>query len=531
MRRTDRGQHVAPRTQTPARGLGASATRTIDLPRQEVADDAAFEIWALGDQQDPAPGATRRRLTALLLWITIAALSGGTAAQAWSLWPSHHARTLGEFTGLAPSTTGIGSSGVPAPSTGTTGPWTGAAGSTAPALGPRTPAPSTIGATTPVTDTRSDAQVLAAGRQSASVVAAPAPSCTAANTTTGEGAACRTVRVRLLSGPQAGTEVSAAAPEVTGAVALRPGQHLVVTPVWRAAATAGAAPVLGYDWTDQPRGLPMTLLGCGFLLALLVVARLRGLTTLAGLAAGIGMLVWFVAPALARGESPLAVSLTSGLLTLMAVGFLGHGPIARTGVAVIGASAGLSTAAVLAWWGSSAAHLSATVPTTADGLPTRHGLSLLPGGLDLHGAVLAGLVLAGVGAVLDLALAQAAAVWTAVPAEGGDSFRALFRTGMRSGAGHLTSVLHTVAFAAAAVALPLLVLSDLDRPFVTETLTSATVAVELVRVAAVACGLLVAMPATTALAALCVPGLRTVAPASAVMTAGAITLPQVALRP
>ena len=92
----------------------------------------------------------------------------------------------------------------------------------------------------------------------------------------------------------------------------------------------------------------MLLLVGLFVVAVIVLARWRGVTSLVGLAATVSTLFLFVVPAILDGSDPLIVSLVGAVVTAYFSFYLTHGISDRTTVALFGTIGGLAVAAILA---------------------------------------------------------------------------------------------------------------------------------------------------------------------------------------
>ena len=80
---------------------------------------------------------------------------------------------------------------------------------------------------------------------------------------------------------------------------------------------------------------------------------------------------------------------------------------------------------------------------------------------------------------------------------------------MRIGRDHIASSIYTIVFAYAGTALPILLLLFIYQRPVLDLLTTEDIATEVVKTLASAIGLVLAVPLTTAVAALTVGGART----------------------
>jgi uncharacterized membrane protein len=250
-----------------------------------------------------------------------------------------------------------------------------------------------------------------------------------------------------------------------------------------------------YRFADYERQLPLAALAVGFALVTALVARLRGIAALAGLAFAFFILLQFVLPGILAESSPTWVTLVGSSAIMFVVLYLAHGFSARTTTALIGTLFGLTLVAVLGSVGVSAARL--TGLTSEDTVT----LSTYDPTLDFSGLVLAGVVVAGLGVLNDVTITQASAIWQLKDASPEATWRELYRRGMAVGRDHIASTVYTLVFAYAGAALPLLILFDLSPQPWGVTLTSSTVGEEVVRTLVGSIALVLAVPVTTAVGA------------------------------
>jgi uncharacterized membrane protein len=121
--------------------------------------------------------------------------------------------------------------------------------------------------------------------------------------------------------------------------------------------------------------------------------------------------------------------------------------------------------------------------------------------LDLGGLVLAGVVLGALGAIDDVTVTQASAVWEVHKANPALDRRSLYQAGIRVGRDHIVSTVNTLLLAYAGASLPLLILSSLSAQPLGVVASSEVVAVEIVRTLVGSVGLVAAVPVTTWLSA------------------------------
>jgi uncharacterized membrane protein len=220
---------------------------------------------------------------------------------------------------------------------------------------------------------------------------------------------------------------------------------------------------------------------------------MRGLAALGGLAISLFVLMGFIVPAIVAGRDAVLVATVGGSIIVLVALYLAHGVTPLTHVAAIGAFSALALTALLSWLATSAAHFS--------GLADEESFYLLAiPGIDLNGILLAGIVLGAIGALDDVTVTQASAVWEVRGANRELLPHDLFASGLRVGRDHIASTVNTLLLAYAGAALPLLVLYSLSPLPTGGVLSSEVVAVEVVRTLVGSMGLVAAVPITTWLA-------------------------------
>lgn len=251
---------------------------------------------------------------------------------------------------------------------------------------------------------------------------------------------------------------------------------------------------------DFQRELPLGLLAAAYALVVLLVARWRGLAAMAGLVLAFAVLLGFTLPALLAGQAALPVALVTASLVMFVTLYLAHGLSARTSAALLGTLAGLALTAGIGAWAAGAAQLTGATSEAAQYLP------MSAPGADLRGIALCGLVLAGMGVLNDVTITQASAVWELREVAPDAPRSVLFARAMRIGRDHIASTVYTIAFAYVGAALPLLLAVWLIDQSPVAALSSGEIAEEVVRTLVGSIGLVLAIPITTAIAALAVPG-------------------------
>jgi uncharacterized membrane protein len=183
---------------------------------------------------------------------------------------------------------------------------------------------------------------------------------------------------------------------------------------------------------------------------------------------------------------------------MLVVLYLTHGVSLRTSTALLGTGVGLLLTAATGLLASDAARL------TGAGDDNSSILQSLASAVRLHDLVACGVLIAAFGVLNDVTVTQTSAVWELRAASPTSGRRALFSSAMRIGRDHLASTVYTIVFAYAGAALPVLLLIALSGSFDTLFL-SEDVTAEVVRMLASGIGLMLAIPATTAVAVMVAP--------------------------
>lgn len=299
---------------------------------------------------------------------------------------------------------------------------------------------------------------------------------------------CLSVTFRLLQGPDEGTTATIELPANSARVGtLEIGRRVLL----------GHQPgVEGFEYVflEPDRRSSLLALAGVFALAVVALGRWRGASALVGLLATLLVLFLFVVPAILDGRDPLLVSLVGSVVIAFAALYLSHGVSAQTTVALLGTLGGLICAAILAVVFMEAAEITGSASEEA------LFLTALGTDLDLRGLILGGMMIGALGAIDDITVTQASAIWELRSVDPARSRRRLLRSGLRIGRDHVASTVNTLVLAYAGASMPLLILFVLsDQPAGTVA-NGEIVATEIVRTLVGSLGLIASVPITTWLA-------------------------------
>jgi uncharacterized membrane protein len=304
---------------------------------------------------------------------------------------------------------------------------------------------------------------------------------------------CRRITIELGSGPDSGRTFDIEEGGGGSVLRLSPGDAIRVNRNPQVDAPAGVQP---YSLADFDRRTPMVWLVVAFVVIAALFGRRRGVMALVGLVVSLGVVVFFIVPAILDGRPPLAVALAGSLAVMLATIGLAHGVGAKSQAAALGTAASLTLTVALALAFTKLAHLSGFGDEAATNL---NGLGA---NLSLQGLVLAGMVIGALGVLDDVTVSQASAVMALRRANPLQGFRELYRGALDVGRDHVAATVNTLVLAYAGASLPLfLVFSVGGVPF-TDAVNGETVAEPVVATLVGSIGLIAAVPITTALAAL-----------------------------
>lgn len=272
------------------------------------------------------------------------------------------------------------------------------------------------------------------------------------------------IEVELLSGPQKG-EVVAVTNNLSffSNVRGRAGMNIVVT--------VDAYEDIRIVTLFSVFRLPAMLgLGGIFFLLLLVLGGKKGVKAILGLAFTLIYVVYIFVPMLAYGYSPIAASLLAVILTALLTLVVLNGVCTKTLCAAAGTILGTAAAGLACAAAGFFAHLTGYNMTEADALY----VIAQETGIKLSGLLFAGIMIASLGAVMDVSLSIASAIEEIHFANPAMDAKALFLSGMNVGKDMMGTMSNTlilaffggslnVALLIHAYGMPLLQLLNMDE--------------------------------------------------------------------
>ena len=230
---------------------------------------------------------------------------------------------------------------------------------------------------------------------------------------------------------------------------------------------------------------------------LVLIGRRKGVMALIGLVYTLACLWFILVPMILRGADPVLVTVVIVALTTAASLLLLTGLSRKTLCATLGCVGGVAAAGLFA------AAAGTVSPINGFNLPEAEELVLRAAdqGLQISGLFVSGILVASLGAVMDVAMSIASACWELRQVDPKLPRTALFRSGMNIGRDAMGTMANTLILAFAGSSLNTLLLCQVyDYPLI-QIFTADAIAVEMIRGVAGSIGILLTVPLVALLSA------------------------------
>lgn len=246
------------------------------------------------------------------------------------------------------------------------------------------------------------------------------------------------------------------------------------------------------DFIRRKELLVLFVLFAGLVIA---IGRLYGATSLIGMAASFAVIFLFILPRLIAGNNPILIALAGTMLIAPVTFYISHGLNKKTHIAIVSTIVTLLLTSVLASWVIDLLKLTGFSTEEAGFLQNQ-----TRGILNMKGILLAGIIIAALGVLDDITIAQAGIVEQIKQANTKLPIVALFNRAMVVGRDHIASLVNTLILVYTGASLPLLLLFiDNPHPF-SEVINYEFIAEEIARTLIGSIGLVLAVPISTYLA-------------------------------
>ncbi len=194
-----------------------------------------------------------------------------------------------------------------------------------------------------------------------------------------------------------------------------------------------------YD-VDNSKGI--IVLAVTMLLAILFVGRFKGLASLVALIVTILLLFFVLIPATMKGYSPLPITIGIAIVSIIITLPIIAGLKLKTVAAILGGTGGIIFSALLAMLAGKFMHLSGIV--TNDMLTVFYASTVK---IDIRGLVMSGMVIAALGAIMDICISIASSTTEIYNANPNIDERRAFSSVLNIGTDILGSMVNTLILA------------------------------------------------------------------------------------
>jgi len=302
------------------------------------------------------------------------------------------------------------------------------------------------------------------------------------------------VRVELLSGPQKGSTVDikhGSFSTLTQSSTVEKDDHVVILEFERPDGS------MEYSITDKYRLNTLLMFAGLFVLAVMSIARWKGVGSLIGLGVSFLVIIYFIIPQILAGKNPLLISIVGASIIMITTLYLAHGFYKKTTIALIST---MITFVFIGILSVIAVHIS-----RLSGLGSEEAYSLqygLMNQVNFQGLFLGGILIGALGVLDDVTTSLTTAIFEIAKNHKNASFGGLFKSGMEIGREHIASLVNTLVLAYAGASLPIflfIVINPSGNPL-WSILNNELVAEEIIRVLVGSFGLVLAVPLTALLA-------------------------------
>ncbi len=247
--------------------------------------------------------------------------------------------------------------------------------------------------------------------------------------------------------------------------------------------------------TDYLRRPALIWLSIIFVSLALIVGRSQGLRSIIGLIGSFIIIFSFILPKIAAGHNPILMVILGSLLIVPLIFLLSHGFNRQTYVAMTATIITLIITGFIIVFFVNMAKLTGLASEEA-GFIKAMSANLI----NLKNLLIAGMLIATLGVLDDITIAQAGIVQQLKAANPNFKIKDLYQRAMKIGRDHIASMINTLILVYAGASFPLLLLFLNSQQSLMATINYEIIADEIVRTLTGSIGLIIAVPLTTILA-------------------------------
>ncbi|HOC06306.1 MAG: YibE/F family protein [Bacillota bacterium] len=235
-----------------------------------------------------------------------------------------------------------------------------------------------------------------------------------------------------------------------------------------------------------------------FVLAVIAVSRLKGLKSLLALGLTGIAIICFLVPAVLRGFDPIGAAIITAIFSITAGFYVLNGWSKKTFAAILGTAAGVIIAGTISYLAGKAAYLSGLTMENSEQLMYVAEAT----GLKLHGLMFAAILIASLGAIMDVGMGIASSVAEVRRVNVRLSARELFIAGNNVGKDLIGTMTNTLILAFTGGLLTLFLLIAAYGLSYNQVSNMDLLSVEVIQALAGSIGIVLTAPITSLLAAL-----------------------------
>ncbi|MDO4800402.1 MAG: YibE/F family protein [Bacillota bacterium] len=248
--------------------------------------------------------------------------------------------------------------------------------------------------------------------------------------------------------------------------------------------------------TQISRDRYLVLLFGAFCLVLLLVGRMKGVKAIVSLIITTLSVIYFLIPMILKGHPPVLISILVCVFVIVVSLLIISGPSKKTLAAIIGTTGGVILAGILAAIAGSMMELTGLIDEEA------RMLIYIPQqvSLDFKGLLFAGVLIATMGATMDVGMAVASSMTEVLAANPAISRRELYHSGMNVGRDSMATMANTLILAYAGASLNLMLLFTAYQTPLVNFMNWESISTEMMRALTASTGLVLAIPFTAIVA-------------------------------
>lgn len=302
----------------------------------------------------------------------------------------------------------------------------------------------------------------------------------------------KNVTLKILTGSQTNSIINVSDNELPTPYQLeyKTGDHVILT------VSKGPDNKDIYFISDVDRKPMLLLLFAIFILLVILVGRIQGITSIIGMTSSFYIILQIIIPNIVAGSDPLVSVFIGAFLIIPITYYLAHGFNKKTNIAIFGTFLTLIFVGALSY--------GFTVLTKLTGFSTEEAVYLqntsLTSHIDIRSLLLAGIIIGALAVLNDITISQASIVESLYASNMKLPFWELYSHTMKVGRDHIASLVNTLILVYVGASFPLVILFyNNPLPFGL-ILNQEIIATEIVRTLVTSIGIVAAVPITTYLA-------------------------------